>query len=277
MDTFIANYLNSLEVFYQGYVNVQSIQEPATIESYEKNLSVLFKDFKVWLFPISGEFPVIERITVNKRVTNNQNTRIYDARKLSYPPSEYVTKYGRANLKNQSVFYGAFYFMTAVQEINPEVGDIITISQWKNKTNKDLIVCPMVMQNNFDEIYNLLLRETQNIDNADFILAVQSFYAKHFSLKIDSNNNKGYLFTALLANKILNEYENGIIDAILYPSVQDNLRTNNIAIKQSSFDENYSLFHTIEQRVLSIQKNKEYLFERLGESREIRNNYIEWK
>ncbi len=280
------NYLNSLYDLNNKCIQIVKYDN-ATYKCFEAFTSQFFAIFKIFVFKILGKFPIIQRITVNKRVNNNKNERLYDTRKLSYPPKNFVTRYGIANLKNQSVFYGTFDFMTAAQEMDLEIGDIITVSQWKNKNNSNLVVCSMFTQKPTNEngsfnppmlkIYNLLLEKSKDIVHSDFILKLMSFYAHCFAEKIDSINNNAYLFSALLANKILYEYENGSIDAILYPSVKGNLQTNNIAIKPSSFDKNYELYHTSEKRVISIDKTQELRFEILGQSKSIIDNSIIWQ
>jgi len=278
------NYLSSLYKLHNNSISI-SKSDSLIQDLFEKEAITFFQNFEIFFLPVRGNFPIIERITVNKRVNHSKNERIYEPQKLSYPPKKYISKYGRANLKEQSVFYGTFDFITAMQEMAPEIGDIITISKWRNMNGQDLIVCPMFVSKPKIEtkniqmlnIYNLLHKEAQKKYCSNFIMNVMSFYAHCFAEEIDHTNNKTYIFTALLSDKILHQYENGIIDAILYPSVKNDQQTNNIAIKPTAFDRNYELYHTIEKRVISVEKNNEYRLEILGQSKKIMKDYIEWQ
>jgi len=279
----IQNYITSLKEFYKR-IEALNFEFP---EYYEGLIIKFFEPIKVICMIGDGIFPAIERVTVNKRVIK-ENARINDIDKLKYPPSECVKRYGRANLKNQSVFYGTFNFMTAIKEMKPEIGDLITVSEWKIKNDNDkLITCPIFMNQPKDGTINIRLLNMFNsfifdlkrfpFEISHLIFEVHAFYANCFARKIDSKNNQGYIYTALLADKILNQYKGGIIDAIIYPSTQEELRTENIAIKKDSFDKRYSLFKTTEKRLIDISEGgRKYIFEILGESQIIDKESIKW-
>lgn len=257
-------------------------------EEYEKLIIEAFGPIKVYNLLGEGIFPVIERITVNKRVIG-ANARISEVKKIKYPPAKCVKKYGRANLKFQSVLYGTFNFMTAIKEINPEIEDLITVSRWKLKNQDDsLVVCPMFLKQPIDgstnfrlkNLYNWFIKELQKFPTpvSNLYLELHHFYSQCFAREIKSNDNQGYLITALLADKILNKYKDGVVDAILYPSTKEDLRTENIAIKKESFDSKYQLSETIEKRLLKIDYNVgRYEFEKIGESLKIDGDKITWR
>jgi hypothetical protein len=280
----IQSFIKTLHAFYQRI----EILNFKFSEELEKLIIESFEPIKVYNILGEGIFPTIERITVNKRVIG-ENARISEEKKLKYPPAECIKKYGRANLKYQSVLYGTFNFMTAIKEMKPEIGDLITVSRWKLKNeNYSLVVCPMFLKQPSDgstnyrlkTLYDWFIKELQKfptpVSNSYFEL--HQFYSKCFAREINPNDNQGYLITALLSDKILNKYKNGIVDAILYPSTKEDLRTENIAIKKESFDAKYQLSETIEKRLLKITNNgNRYEFERLGESFKIEGNKIIWR
>lgn len=280
----IQSFIETLRAFYHR-IEMLNFNFP---EEYEKLIVEAFEPIKIYNLLGEGIFPTIERITVNKRVIGT-NTRISEENKIKYPPSEFVKKYGRANLKYQSVLYGTFNFMTAIKEMQPEIGDLITVSRWKLKNGNDsIVVCPMFLKQPIDgstnyslkNLYNWFIKELQKFPTpvSNLYLELHQFYSKCFAREINSNDNQGYLITALLADKILNKYKNGIVDAILYPSTKEDLRTENIAIKKESFDTKYQLTETIEKRILNIANNgNRYEFERLGESFKINENKIIWR
>lgn len=255
-------------------------------EEFEDLIKKGFASFKLYNIMGEGFFPLIERITINKKVVN-KNIRIDEVNKLKYPPAEYVKSYGRANLKNQSIFYGTFDFMTAVMEMKPGEGDLITISQWKLKNKSDtLVVCPMFLRQPTNgssnipllNLYNWFIRELRRFPPLESKLYFEThqFYSDCFAREV--KDNQGYILSAILADKIFNLYENGIVDAIIYPSTRVDLQTSNIAIKKNSFDEKYELSKTVEKRLLDFSENgRRYVFERLGESLKIEGNRVIWK
>lgn len=275
----IQNFIISLRKLSEGY-NFKFAEE------FEGLIKEEFAPIKVYNVIGEGFFPIIERITINKKVIN-KNIRIDEVSKLKYPPAECVKSYGRANLKNQSVFYGTFHFITAVKEMKPEKGDLITISRWKLKNKYDtLIVCPMFLRQPSDgssnihllNLYNWFIQELQRFPPqvSKLYFEIHRFYSDCFAKEI--NYNQGYILTAILADKILNQYEGGIVDAIIYPSTKVNLQNQNIAIKKDSFDKKYELSETIEKRLLDFSVNGDrYVFELFGESLKIDGNKIIWK
>ncbi len=279
----IQSYITTLKEFYKR-IEALNFEFP---EYYENLIIEFFEPIKIICKIGDGYFPTLLRITINKRVIK-ENSRIYHIDKLKYPPSKYITKYGRANLKHQSVFYGTFHPMTAIKEMKPEVGDLITISEWKTKSENDsLVTCPIFMKQPKDGTINMRLLETYNSFKLDLkrfppeisklIYEIHAFYANCFAREIKTNNNQGYIYTALLADKIFNHYEGGIVDAILYPSTKEDLRTENIAIKKDSFDNKYRLFKTTEKRLIDFSQNGDkYVFELLGESQKIVGDKILW-
>lgn len=279
----IRGYISSLKTLYD---KIDRLNEGFP-EIFENVLKEYFKPIKIICKIGSGVFPTLERITVNKRVIKT-NERILNSKDLKYPPEKCVKNFGRANLKGQSVFYGTFNFITAIKEMQPEVGDLITISSWGliQKENY-LVTCPMFLsqpQNShsffklrtfYTSFFSDLLNYPKPI--ANLIYELHRFYAKCFSREISRSNSQAYIFTALLADKILNHHRNGVIDAILYPSTKDDLLTDNIAIKKESFDKNYVLLNTIEKRLTEKSENSEhYEFEITGKSKEVKGEEIVW-
>ena len=100
-----------------------------------------------------SRFPTIERITINKNVIG-KNKRIHNLEFLKYPPAEKVNKYGRCNIPGTSVLYGTFMKPTAMMEMAPRVGDLITISKWKLKDDYELTYSPIFMNQPTDGMFN---------------------------------------------------------------------------------------------------------------------------
>lgn len=210
-------------------------------------------------------FPEIKRLTINRNVIG-RNKRISDIKYLKYPPSDLVKKYGRCNMPNQSILYSAFDMLTVLNELKPQKGDLITISTWRVKNRQQLKCCPIFRNQpaeidvvnprtlDFDNIFQERLAEyPTNIQN--LILQLVQFISDSFSKKIDTRNHLDYIFSAYFSNKIFNEFENGTIEAIYYPSVQQSLSFENLAIKPESFDSKYELVSVKESVVITTPEN----------------------
>lgn len=234
-------------------------------------------------------FPEIHRLTINNRIFG-ENRRINEIKYLKSPPKDLVKKYGRCNQPNESVLYAAFGIMTVLNELKPRVGDLITKSTWRVKSDQTLKFCPIfrnqpegdvINPRTFEinqEFENLIREYPKNVKKQ--ILDLTKFIADSFSRRITSNNHLDYLFSAYFASKIFNEFENGTIEAIYYPSVQDKLSFENIAIKPTSFDQKYELVEVKESVVTVDPRNgsRGYLMDGLTEctSFDIASGKILW-
>lgn len=227
-------------------------------------------------------YPSFCRITVNKRVLNGENSRITETKWLGYKPAEKVDSYGRMNLIGQSMLYGTFSVPTAVNELKPELGDLVTLSEWTLKhPNTELIVYPIFWNMREDKGYFQILNQYRQFiaqfdkDIQDIFDAQMQFIADVMSKRIRSENNNVYVFAASIANRILNVEMNGRTEAIVYPSVKDTCRMDNIAIKPDVFDEKYKLNSVKEYQIL---RNTDELKMNLvtGQSLMFENGKIIW-
>jgi len=236
------------------------------------------------------QFETLERITINKRILGS-NKRIKKIKFLKYPPAEKVTKYGRCNLPKQSVFYGSTMFMTAMGEMKPRVGDLITKSIWKLKKPKHLKFCPIFHVQPTNGTFNpnswKLEKEFDKVLKRDFpeemyepVNNLSKFIAFHFSKYVHHKKNKDYLFSAYFSNKILNELDGGTIDGIVYPSVQSHLSFDNIVLKTGVFDDNYELSEVHESIVTKDPNDggKGYLMSGINDCKnfDFKNDNILW-
>ena len=236
------------------------------------------------------EFETLERITVNNRILGT-NKRIKEIKFLKYPLAEKVTKYGRCNLPKQSVFYGSTMFMTAMSEMQPRVGDLITKSIWKLKEKHALKLCPIFHIQPTNGTFNLnsynLEQDFFELVKRDFpenlqevVVNLSKFIAFHFSKFVHHKRNKDYLFSAFFANKILNEFNNGTIEGIMYPSIKSHLSFENVAIKTAVFDKYYDLLEVHESVVKKDPSDgdKGYLMSGINDCKEFdfENDKILW-
>lgn len=198
-----------------------------------------------------AQFPVLHRLTINKKIVGF-NKRIVDIGQLKYPPSKLVKSYGRCNSPGQSVLYASNGMLMILSEMRPERGDLITISTWENTYNSELTFAPIFMNQPPDGTFNetsynyskqfdsLVKGFPPNIQLKAKMLA--QFIADVFSMRFRHNSNDvNYVVSAYFSDIILNKYYDGAVDAIFYPSVQQNLAFENLAIKPEIFDASYKL------------------------------------
>lgn len=239
------------------------------------------------------KFPSFERITINKKLPNNSNERINKVRYLHNPPPKFINSYGRANYKNQSIFYATFLTPIALKELKPEKGDLYTLSRWKllNKYDK-LLVFPIFKPEKVDndsllqslDIFEtkrataLSMMLTQLLDrheeDKNVIFELFTFIANCFAKKIAPQNNSFYVFTSSIANNIFNMSEKRV-EAITYPTVQDSTQIENIALKPTVVREKYALDEVREYRVIDYSGDR-ILSEYIGRSSKFIGGNIIW-
>lgn len=275
-------FLNVVNELCRNGINEST--EKWIIENLERNLPF----FSHLVF--EQEYEVIERVTVNGRILKS-NKRITDLKQLKYPPANCVTKYGRCNLKNQSVFYGSTLMMTAMSEIQPRVGDLITKSIWRLKEKKTLKLCPIFHVQptngtvnpdsiNLEQTFFRIVESKFPDGQREAVINLSKFIAHHFSKFVSQGNDKDYLISAYFSDKIMNEFEDGSIDGIVYPSVKSHLSFDNIAIKPDVFDANYQIEKVTESVITKDPSDGDrgYLMAALCESKNFdhQNEKIIW-
>lgn len=202
-----------------------------------------------------------QRVTVNDWIPD-VNGRVEYIKHLKYPPKEYIKKYGRANLIGQSVLYATFDYITALSEMRPDIGNTITVSFWKLKSDYALSVTPIYKNTTKDGVVHNELSLRANVMSKQMLKQydenvrmqidiIVKFIADAFSKDVEDGNHFDYYLSAYYANKLFYEFENETIDAILYPSVRQSLTLSNIALKPEIFDKYYELDKVEESVILS--------------------------
>lgn len=268
-DTEVKNFQNLLEF-------LKRLSSDGVTPLIEKQVKLMLgHSLKFYSYLVMEKsFPEIYRLTINKRIFG-ENRRVNEIKYLKYPPQNLVLKYGRCNQPKESVLYAAFGIMTVLNELKPRVGDLITKSTWRVKDQQTLKFCPVFRNQPEGDIFNprtfeinqefeKLIRDYPKNIKAQ-IIDLTKFIADSFSKRITSNNHLDYVFSAYFASKIFNEFENGSIEAIYYPSVQDKLSFENIAIKPIAFDQKYELVEVKESVITVDPRNgsRSYLMDGL--------------
>jgi hypothetical protein len=216
-------------------------------------------------YPAYQIYPTeLTRITRNAGIPGVGTSRINHLKHVIFPPEASVTKYGRCNVPNSSVFYSSFHFITNMKEVHIELGDIVTRSKWKLKNPSiPLNIFPIYFLTNMeDRPHNSLSLDLwvmhQNYvqelteEEKECTDLVMEFLAKCFAKEADLNNDLDYYLSAYLSDKILSN-PSANYDGILYPSVQDRLGTSNLALTQKAFLGNFEPTEVTHDFLISVK------------------------
>lgn len=255
---------NSQEIKDYIYNLRKYLEKNSINENTSKQIEFLLKYHFIFLTSLTFKKRIDSflRITINKRVNEDgREQTINEIKKLKYPPDGAKTN-GRANLIGEKILYGTDNIISSLKEVRAENNDVITISTWKLKSEKALTITPIFK--NFPYIYNesfnlnfielkkeydTKLNQNDKYTQDSIDLFVQ-FLSDCFSKQVHPNNNYDYFLSSYYANRLFNFLQNGEIDCILYPSVQDDFSGINIAMKHDVFDTNYKLEQVQEKIVL---------------------------
>ncbi len=270
------------------YLIEGSIEGEADINIIKSRLEVinLFSSFL-----LTGKLPKLYRYTINKRVPPFENNRLNEISKLKYPPKESVKRYGRANMIGESVLYATFNPLTALNEMRPEIGDYITESQWNQKEETQLCYSPIFLKTGDNKsgilnetsihMFTMFMTELDKKpkEQGQQVYDLMKFIAECFSKEAKYGNHLDYFLSAHIASKILYVFENGEAEAILYPSVKENLTLNNICIKPEVFDNKYTLVEVNESIIRANPKTVTgyYGMQGTGWSRNFEDGLIQWR
>lgn len=277
--------LNALRAFLiKNSINATTISSLKTkLDEIPFFTSPIFEDI---------QFPQIQRVTINRNLFEGKNERIHDITFLKYPPSALVKKYGRANNLGQSILYAAFNYMTALKEMKPKVGDLITVSTWSLLDGANLTVSPVFKITTKDNLSHneLSLKFSLGYSNsqkqhpkevAEQLDGLVQFMAECFAKNVEYGNSHDYFMSAYYADKIFQELDNGSVEAIVYPSVAEKLGFSNIAIRPEVFDKKYILKGVEESIVVAtpIENKTGYALEGTGYAVkfDLNSNKILWK
>ena len=234
-----ADALFKLNLLKELCCNVETLR-PEQVDLVERVFRQLTSIIPINREPVSNgyKFPFV-RTVINEAIVQ-RNARLHSLENLRYPPLNMKDlPYNRANLKGQSVFYGASHSFPAIVETKPKEGQLITISDWEiihGCEIRQFVVCQdseIAAQNDpfLLDRYNEHLRMLYKLDadTLSIIDGIYDFIVQAFTKVVNPKNKQGYLISALFADHILN-HGSPKVDAIIYPSVAFNNYTLNIAV-----------------------------------------------
>lgn len=183
------------------------------------------------------------RITNNKNLTGGKKLKLQKITDLIGPPVG-LSNIGRCNLMGESVFYAALDFQTAIWETQPQVGDYITLSEWKIKPGQKIfnhfVFHPSEtnLSKESKNAYEAHLKAltTMHPSFAPIFTELMRFFAEEFMKPVEKNKEKDYLFSSIMSSRFLQDEPdtNGFkIDSISYPSTKRDHHVTNLAILNS--------------------------------------------
>jgi len=212
------------------------------------------------------------RVVINENIIKS-NERIYSSHYLTYPSIDIVRKSGRfnrANTSNTTVFYTSETIDTALKELKPPVGKIITIGAWKPKSQtKTFTSFPVghnerAFMNEGARKATSAFNDIASVNPPELIQYVKRYFeliGREFSKKVEHHYE--YIISALFSESILacrddprNEFN---MECIVYPSVGNEFNTSNVAFHPSVAEEHLYLDHVIELLVEETYYDRPYV------------------
>lgn len=219
------------------------------ITDLKKDISTFFNIKPVRFNSTPPEY--LFRISSNNRILGEENLGfLTNVSQLLAPPIHLCT-YNRCNLPEQQVLYCATDELTAYWETKPKKGDVITISLFKAKTGATLNTAVLDKEKSNDKNYSHQLLEVFHVLN--------DFFVEVFTMPVDRDNPKGYLFSAALSSEQLFypiESDKNI-EAIAYPSVQRKLNGYNLALRNDVLFKKYDLVNVTTRWIIEEVENIE--------------------
>jgi hypothetical protein len=220
-------------------------------EEFDKLHTEFNRFFNLNLAIFADKYPTkLFRITNNKYLLNGKKQKLQEITQLIGPPPG-LANYGRCNMPEESVFYAALDFQTAIWETQPQPGDYITVSEWKIKDGQKIdthtIFHPQKTNLAKDsqtayEAYLETLKgaypqfKEKNPEIEKVFEEILMFLTEEYMKVVPNDKKRNYLFSAQYSSRLLQTGRDGNgfqIEAISYPSVKMNLGLTNIAILNS--------------------------------------------
>ncbi|MDM1410716.1 hypothetical protein HX038_08100 [Myroides odoratimimus] len=258
------NIVEQLIFFYGSLYNELAIVdfENFTEKDFENFKNYIFYAFN-YLILLSNKVVISQVFRV---VVNRDKKSITKKSLLSYPPLHVVkklNKYNRVNTPNTNVFYCSETINTALNEIKPKVGDIVTVSIWepidKNRTFNSYPISHGANAygvnphaTNAMNAVNEFKKKTNKLFSR-FIDPYFHLLGREFEKPI--NHHYEYLLSAMFSEKIFENNKRADtgfdFECITYPSVGNKFTTSNIAFRKDIIRHHFKLAKVVEFEVAS--------------------------
>ncbi|MFZ5448966.1 MAG: RES domain-containing protein [Thermodesulfobacteriota bacterium] len=261
-------------------------RENVTIEDLKAKIGLLIKGYSCTTRIIDSDFAYRAR-------KNPKNKHFCHVRELWYPPSDRIMIPSRLNRVGRSIFYISASEATAILEMRPRIGEIMTILRCR-LINSD--VKPHVMelgcaekfsQHKIPTTLNVLENTTygrkflSNQENIEKNLLIRSFLTREFTRVVKRGNEFEFKVTVAIGEILMSDSR---IDGVVYPSIAgdvDNWKADsNMALKPESADRLYmpDICWIVEvEKELGTFLNKSYLIHCIKKAQSItQDGKINW-
>jgi len=234
-------------------------------------------------------FNDIKRVSINRTIREDRsNNSLLTISDLKYPPARVIDKlyYNRANYKRQSIFYGGFGKLQALFENLPNTGDLWTLSIGRQKENTKLhyaeIFHDEIIHKHTDIYKSEWINYCKQLETLDrttreAIKKLFSLITFFFIRPVDPSRKIEYLYSAFLSNKIFEMNLSPRIEAILYPSVQMEYISMNLAIKPDAFDDKFDFVKAEEFIVLNkTDGQRQIISQKIAEANKLEHDNLCW-
>ena len=259
------------------YIDLDTKLQNLKYKTFSDQDLLLFKNYILYAFNylalISNDLTIHNtfRLVVNEYVTNN-NEPITNIKYLKYPAEEIVrqiNKFNRANTATTNVFYSTENIDTALREIRPPINKLVTVGIWKPKTQKKFVSYPISHSSSAifanEGVAKATLAFEKQFPDPNGLL--KNFFRQYFQLlgreyTKTVNNHYEYYISALFSEEIFATKELGdtfSYDCIIYPSVGNEYKTDNLAIRPSVLDCDFQLERVIEFEIVREMYDNHYV------------------
>lgn len=256
------------------------IQSP--IKVIKEELNLVLNRYTCMTRRMESNFAFRARINEGEAVFTNY-------KEIWYPPAEKVKTYGRLNRPGQSMFYISASHDTAILEVRPKVGDLVTVLRVKLRNPRTL---PHVMEVGVAETssqYKLGLKvhifEQTNARNLysnphdlEMNLMIRSLLAKYMMKIVPRGNELEFKKTVAIGE---NQMSSDRVDGLLFPSIAgDGTRKGggmNMALKPTSADNLFVPDQVWLSRVEDIHGMHSYVMRCINKATVGSNGQIFWQ
>lgn len=181
------------------------------------------------------------------------------------PPENW--RYDRCNKKGENVWYFSNSLKACIAEVRPVNGDIITVANIKQFTDRFfsrfLHVGSAHLRENDEGLDKIYATEERYKDISDSVIkkmeCVDKFLDEIFLMNVIDNERFKYLGSISLVEMFKKCKSGYFTDGIIYPSIALNMDAINVAFLNPGIDEfNFYLYQAIQFKVLKAELDKYY-------------------
>lgn len=209
------------------------------------------------------------RLVENKAVSG-KNERLRNQSFLSYPPLDVVSSkrlFNRANTPEFNVFYATDSIDNALLELKPEPGNLVSVGIWVPMKNNPLKLIsypishnPLAIEVNPEVRKGFIAFQKAKKENHPLLMRFMEimfgFISDEFAKPVV--NPISYYYSAIFAESIFRLSEATYqYDCILYPSVGNKFKVENLAIKPEIIDKKFKLERVLEFEIVNTFYQKE--------------------